>query len=292
MSSPFSLSVGERHYSGRTNLGAEFSPAAGAPLVIALHGGTYSSQYFDISGYSLLDRATTAGVPVIAIDRPNYGDSTELQSAGSIIFDNAEVLSAAIGSIWAEYGAGRPGVVLVGHSIGGGIATAIAASTPAWPLIGLATSGCLVRVPMESAEAWAQLPPIPMIELPVPLKDQLMFGPAGTFSADMPAQSHPSNTAVPKAELLDITGGWLEKREETTARVTVPVHHRQGEFDNLWITSQREIDEYAAGFTAAASVDAALQRGSGHCIDFHLPSGEFQASQLAFAARCAAAVNA
>jgi len=38
-----------------------------------------------------------------------------------------------------------------------------------------------------------------------------------------------------------------------------------------------------AGFTAAPSIDAELQRGSGHCIDFHLPSDEFQRSQLQFA---------
>ena len=32
------------------------SRTAGTPLVIALHGGTYTSEYFDIPGYSLLDR--------------------------------------------------------------------------------------------------------------------------------------------------------------------------------------------------------------------------------------------
>jgi hypothetical protein len=56
-----------------------------------------------------------------------------------------------------------------------------------------------------------------------------------------------------------------------------------GEFDHLWVTSQDEVDEFRAGFTSAASVDAALQLGAGHCIDFHLPAGEFQDAQLAFA---------
>ncbi len=292
MSTSFTHSVGDRSYSGLTNIGAGVDAAQGAPLVIALHGGTYTSKYFDIPEYSLLDRGTAAGVPVIALDRPNYGDSTSLESDGSIIFDNADVLNAAIGSIWAQYGPGHAGVVLVAHSIGGAVATIIAASAPNWPLLGLATSGCLVRVPAESAGAWAQLPPIPMIDLPVPLKDQLMFGPVGTYSDDMPAASYPSNTLVPKAELLDITGGWIEKRAETTGRVTVPVHHRSGEFDNLWVVSQDEMDQYRAGFTSAASVDAALQLGSGHCIDFHLPSGEFQGSQLAFAQACAKAAAA
>lgn len=289
MSTPFTHTTGDRTYSGRTNIGAGVDAEPGSPLVIALHGGTYSSEYFDIPGYSLLDRASAVGVPVIALDRPNYLGSSPLESDGSIIFANADVISDAIGSIWEQYGEGRSGVVLVAHSIGGAVATAIAASAPSWPLLGLATSGCLVRVPEESKDAWENLPPIPVIELPVPMKDMLMFGPAETLAADMPAASYPSNTTVPKAELLDITGGWIESRAETCGRVTVPVFHRQGEFDALWITSQDEVDQYAAGFTSAASVDAALQQGSGHCIDFHLPSGQFQGSELSFALACAKA---
>lgn len=281
MSTPFTHTTADgRAYSGRRN-GAD--PSTGTPLVIALHGGTYSSEYFDIPGYSLLDRAEAAGVAVIALDRPNYVDSSPLESEDSIILANADVLNTAIGEIWEQYGGAASGVVLIAHSIGGAVATVIAASQPSWPLQGLATSGDLVRVPAESAGAWAALPPIPMIDLPVPLKDQLMFGPPDTIADDMPAASYPSNTLVPKAELLDITDGWIERRAETTARVTVPVHHRMGEFDHLWVTSQDEIDEFRAGFTSAPSVDAALQLGAGHCIDFHLPSGEFQDSQLAFA---------
>ena len=145
------------------------------------------------------------------------------------------------------------------HSIGGAIATIIAATPQSWPVLGLATSGCLVRVPPE------------------------------TYDDAMPAASYPSNTSVPKAELLDITGAWLERRAETTGKVAVPVHHRQAEFDHLWVTDQSEVDEYRAGFTSAPSVDIELQLGAGHCIDFHLPSDEFQNSQLAFARASAAA---
>lgn len=272
-----------RVFTGRTNIGPGLRIRSGAPLVIALHGGTYSSAYFDVPGHSLLDSASALGVPVIALDRPNYGGSSPLAGDESIIVANAEVIGDAIGSIWDEQGDGAPGVVLVAHSIGGAVATTIAATPQSWPLLGLATSGCLVRVPAESAGAWAALPDIPMIDLPVPLKDQLMFGPASTYDDAMPAASHPSNALVPKAELLDITGGWIARRAEVCGRVTVPVHHRQGEFDHLWVTSQAEVDEFRAGFTAAPSVDAELLPGSGHCIDFHLPSDAFQRSQLQFA---------
>ncbi len=284
MSIPFSHTAADgRVFTGRTNLGPDLQVRSGAPLVVALHGGTYSSEYFDIPGHSLLDNASALGVPVIALDRPNYAGSGPLDGEDSIILANAEVIGDVIGSIWTEQGTDGPGIVLVAHSIGGAVATAIAATQQSWPLLGLATSGCLVRVPAESAGAWAALPDIPMIDLPVPLKDQLMFGPPSTYDDAMPAASHRSNTLVPKAELLDITGGWIARRAEMCGKVTVPVHHRQGEFDNLWVTNQGEIDEFRAGFTAAPSVDAQLQPGSGHCIDFHLPSDDFQRSQLRFA---------
>ncbi len=280
MSTSFThTSADGRTYSGRRN---SVAPSAGEPLVIALHGGTYTSEYFDIPGYSLLDRAEAAGIPVIALDRPNYVGSSPLESDGSIILDNAAVLTDAIGEIFAEHGEDAPGVVLVAHSIGGAVATAIAASQPSW-LLGLATSGCFAHIPQESRAAWESLPPIAMIDLPVPMKDQVMFGPAGSFADDMPAASHPSNTLVPKAELLDITGEWIGRRAEVCGQVTVPVHHRQAEFDNLWITNTDELEEFRAGFTAAPSVDAEIQPGAGHCIDFHLASGEFQQSQLEFA---------
>jgi pimeloyl-ACP methyl ester carboxylesterase len=290
MSIPFTHTTADgREFTGRTNLGPDLEARSGAPLVIALHGGTYSSEYFDIPGHSLLDNASALGIRVIALDRPNYGGSSPLTSTDSIIFANAEIIGDTIGSIWKDHGDAAPGIVLVAHSIGAAVATKIAATLQTWPLLGLATSGCLVRVPPESAGAWAALPDIPMIDLPVPLKDQLMFGPDSTYDDTMPAASYPSNTLVPKAELLDITGGWIGHRAEVCGQVTVPVHHRQGEFDHLWVTSQDEIDEFRAGFTAAPSVDAELQPGSGHCIDFHLPGNEFQRSQLAFALAAAGA---
>jgi pimeloyl-ACP methyl ester carboxylesterase len=271
-------------FTGRRNAA---TPGPDVPLVVALHGGTYTSEYFDIPDYSLLDRAEALGIPVVALDRPGYVGSSPLDSGDSIILANAAALSDAIGSVWEEHGAGTAGVVLLAHSIGAAVATAIAADDPSWPLLGLAISGCLVRVPGESRAAWESLPDIPMIDLPVPMKDQVMFGPESTLRDGMPTASHPSNTLVPKDELLDITGGWIERRAEVCSRVAVPVHHRQGEFDHLWVTDDDEVAQFRAGFTSAPSVDSRLQPGSGHCIDFHRPSGAFQLSQLSFALECA-----
>ena len=272
---------------GRSNRPVHTPQRPDVPLIIALHGGTYTSEYFDIPGHSLLERAADIGIPVIALDRPNYASSSPLDAGESIILANARVLSDVIGEIWLDHGAGSSGIVLVGHSIGAAVATAIAAQPHHWPLLGLAISGCLVHVPGESRAAWESLPDIPMIDLPTPMKDQVMFGPVGSYDDDMPAASYPSNTLVPKAELLDITGTWITGRAAVCAGVTVPVHHRQGEFDHLWITDDNEIKQFREGFNSAPSIDTRIQPGAGHCIDFHRAGEALQLSQLAFALECA-----
>ena len=259
--------------------------AAGAPLVVALPGGTYTSVYFDVPGQSLLDTAETLGIPVIAVDRPGYLGSTkvEVETGGSIIVGNAEALDHLIGELWDSCGAGAPGVVVIGHSIGGAITTAIAARQPAWPLLGIAVSGCLVRVPVESGSAWAALPDLEFVELPGPVKDFVMYGPGWTHAATMPDAGHAADAPVPKAELLDITGGWVERMPSVAAGVRVPVHTRQGEFDKLWITDDGQVAEFKSAFANAPWVDSRLVPNAGHCIDFHLAARAFQLEQLAFA---------
>lgn len=270
---------------GKQNPAAAAGAATGGPLVIAVHGGTYTSDYFDLPGHSLLERAEARGIPVIALDRPGYAGSTAVEESASIIAKNAEVLDAVIAGIWEEWASKASGIVLIGHSIGGAIITDIAGNHPSWPLKGIAVSGCLLMVPTESADAWENLPPIPMIDLPTPMKDQVMFGPEGTFGADMPAASYPSNAPCPRAELIDITSTWIDRVRDVAATVTVPVHSRQAEFDHLWVTDEQQVADFGAAFISSPSVDAALEPGAGHCIDFHNPGAAFQDSQLDFALR-------
>lgn len=271
-------------FSGRSRIPQ--SPEADVPLVVALPGGTYTSAYFDVAGHSLLERAAGAGIPILAIDRPGYRDSTPVDPGESIILTNAEVLDHGISELWDAYGAGTSGVVLIGHSIGGAVVTALAARRPSWPLLGMAVSGCLLQVPTESRAAWDALPDVEMVELPSPMKDFVMFGPEWTYAEDMPAASHAADAPVPKAELLDITGGWIDRVRSIAAQVSVPVHARQAEFDKLWITDTQQVADFGAAFVGAPSVDARLVPSAGHCIDFHRASAAFQLDQLAFALAC------
>lgn len=286
MNNRFSEPVGDIVMSGRRNLPLQPSEADDHPLVIAIHGGSYTSAYFDLPGFSLMQRAAALNIPIIALDRPGYGETTAFAPKEATIANNAERLDAAIGELWRRHGDKARGVFLIGHSIGGAITVSIAARRPSWPLLGLSVSGVGLVTPVESGEAWAALPDIPMIDLPPPLKDQVMFGPDGTYGGAMPALGHAADAPCPRAELIDITSTWHDAVRPLAAQVQVPVHYRQAEFDRLWIVDADQVAGFGAAFCASPLVDAALYRNAGHCIDFHRLGAAFQTEQLAFALRC------
>jgi pimeloyl-ACP methyl ester carboxylesterase len=257
------------------------------PLVVAVHGGGYTSAYFDVPGYSLLDRAAALGVPIIAVDRPGYGGSSSVPTNGSVFLANAEALEHLIGELWRTHGAGAAGVVLIGHSIGVPISLAIAAHTPEWPLLGVAVSGCLLREPEHFAAIWASIPDL-TLRSPDDQKATRMFGPDWTRRDDMPEAAYFANEPVLKAELVESSSSWHSLFRDLAPRISVPVHLRIGEFDALWIADDEQIAEFAAALTSSPSVDAAFFPAAGHAIDYHRVGAAFQTQQLAFALHCAA----
>src|SRR3546814_7494874 len=88
------------------------------PMIVAIHGGGFTSAYFDCDGFSLVSRAAAAGCSVLGIDRPGYGESPRLPEGDRAIPRNANLLQAAIGQVWRERDLDAAGIVLVGHAIG------------------------------------------------------------------------------------------------------------------------------------------------------------------------------
>lgn len=254
------------------------------PVLLAIHGGTYNCDYFDVPDYSLIDRAVAQGFDVLAVDRPGYGGSTPLDDTPTMIDANATALNTALPMLLTQLGLQDRPVFLIGHSIGGAIALTLAALHSGWSLAGVAVSGVGALTPPEDAENYAHLPQQYFVELPTPMKDAVMFGPSDSHAADMPAASHIANTQVPRSELLDITGGWQDRVAGIAAQIAVPVHYRQGEYEKLWVNGQDRIDAFARLFTASSKVDAAMVPNAGHCIDFHMAGATFQSAQLDFAA--------
>ncbi|WAP53511.1 alpha/beta fold hydrolase [Streptomyces sp. S465] len=257
------------------------------PLVVAVHGGGYTSAYFDVPGYSLLDRAAVLGVPIIAVDRPGHGGSSSVPANGSVFLAHAEALEHLIGELWQTHGAGTAGVVLIGHSIGVPISLAVAAHRPKWPLLGVAASGCLLREPEHFTGIWASIPDL-TLRSPDDRKAELMFGPARTRRDDMPEAAYFANEPVVKAELVEISSSWHSLFQDLAPEISVPVHLRIGEYDALWIADDEQIAAFAAALTSSPSVDAAFFPAAGHAIDYHRAGAAFQTQQLAFALHCVA----
>lgn len=281
-------------------LSGRFHRPAGAlaprtPLVVAIHGGSYTSAYFDVPGASLFDVAAANRIPLIAPDRPGYVNSLSLAPADMTIQGQARHLARALADAWQRHGAGTTGMFLIGHSIGGAITAAIAAlaaepkvkEKSALPLIGIALSGMCLHTPPEHKPLWEQLPDTPTVEMPPPVKDALMFGPVGSFDPRLVRDSDIANAPAPKAELVDIVSTWSDNAGAILGSITVPVHYRQAEVDRLWVMNQGEVDGFARALSRSPRVDAAMVRGTGHCMDFHHVGRALQLQQLGFALQCA-----
>lgn len=276
--------------SGRAQAVAK--PQPNTPLVVAVHGGTYTSAYFDVPGGSLFDAAAALGVPIVAPDRPGYGNSPVLPPAEMSIEGQARHLVAALSDAWQRHGAGTCGIVLIGHSIGAAIAAVMAGLVAAeghdLPLLGLAISGIGLKTPAEHKPLWEQLPDTPVVHMPPGVKEAVMFGPQGSFDLELARASKAADVGAPKVELVDIVSAWGPRARERLARIHVPVHYRQGEFDRLWIVDANEVDGFAQALSASSRVDAQMMRNTGHCMDFHHIGRALQTQQLGFALQCAA----
>lgn len=283
MSLDFQIDVGGSTIGGRSTDGAVTSK----PLLVGVHGGGFSSSYFDLGEFSFLDRAAAAGLPALAIDRPGHGRSSALTGDGQAITGNAELLNRAIGRLWHERQEESSGVVLIGHSIGSAVVLHIAAQARDWPLLGIAVSGIGLEPPPGIPPYWEDHAPDVWIPTPEEGWTHFMFGAEGTYPPDAPERVRRISLPVLSRELIEINTIWRDEVFDLCSRIRVPVQYRQGDSDILWANGPEENDRFARAFVNAPLVDAALVPGTGHCIDFHLKGAAFHQEQIEFAIRCA-----
>jgi pimeloyl-ACP methyl ester carboxylesterase len=257
------------------------------PLIVALHGGSYTSAYFDVPGHSLLDLASANSIDVIALDRPCYGRSDPLPEEEVSFRRNSEILTTAIARLWDKHGAKYSGVVLIGHSMGAAIAMYIAAGELDWPLLGISLSGIHDTAPPIVRSAWDSMPPGQPVVFSPEQRRMFFYGPDWTIEPGIVERAEVSASPIPLAELQEVVGSWPESAADVAARIFVPVQYVAFEFESLWTIDSQTVNDFGGHFTAAPYVSAEIMAGTGHDVDHHRLGQAFQLRQFAFALECA-----
>ncbi|KUI58069.1 hypothetical protein VP1G_05372 [Cytospora mali] len=254
------------------------------PLLIAIHGGSYSSTYFDADQkHSASLCSNGLGVPVVSIDRPSYqGSSSFYPSEEGKTYHEALALwlhRYILPTLWKEYGKECGSMVLHCHSLATPSAVILAGwvaqerakgEGPAYPLAGLTISGFGTQNTPQIVEQDQQPPPDPRPEyfnLPIDVKDDRMI-PKGTANRAIYKQSERLDNRMPYAEIADYKAIWGDGHWKVLCgKVEMPVMIGLAEFDALWIGTEEHVKEFAGGFTASERVDASVVKGAPHCME-------------------------
>ena len=275
---------------------------AALPLVVAVHGGSYNADYFDLDdNHTVRHFAQALGIPVIAINRPHYGSSKLPPTPEGTTFmkQTATYMHRTIlPFLWKAHASslGVSSIFLFAHSIGGGIAVITASlhasdgPAAAYPLCGLSISGVGSNVRLLPMDIF-QKDPQDLIGIPVRFpndqKDILMLGSPSLYD---PAVLHHTERLQHEAyaeEIYDINISWRGYWKEYAADVKVPVLYSLGEHDALWNSTDQDVKDFAAGFVNASTVESRRVLSAPHNIDHSLQGPGFLLRTLGFAVECA-----
>lgn len=277
------------------------------PLLVAIHGGSYSSTYFDAdTKHTAVICSKGLGVPVVAIDRPLYKESSSFYplSEGKTYHDGLahHLHKHILPTIWREYGKGCGSMVLDCHSLAvpsavmlaGWYARERALADMEYPLAGLIVHGWGT----QNTATVVDHPPPPdqvpeYVDLALELKDTRMFS-RETVDPAIYKQTARLNHPMPYAELGDYRAAWADgdKWRDLCGVVEAPVMVGIAEKDALWAGTEEHLREFAGGFTGSERVDASVVKGAPHCIELSYWAQGWYARCFGWALECAAAYAA
>jgi len=280
-----SVSIG----AGSNKLSGRFLPAVnGDPraLLVAVHGGTYTSKYFDTPQSSLLDFCASLGYSILALDRPGYGAATSIPFDQLSFDGQVPVLRQALEEIWHDYGQQSAGMFLIGHSIGGMISLLLAAENPHERLLGMNMTGSGALYNEQTKAAFASLvSDTPTVMMDIAIKVMAMYGPAWSYPEEL-AQYDPERD-VPTAVIeLAEAQTWGARLPQVAANVRVPVQFIVPEYDHIWRADAEALSHVAEMFSAAPFVDVGVQRMAGHSAELHTLARAFYMKILSFVEEC------
>jgi pimeloyl-ACP methyl ester carboxylesterase len=297
--------VDGKRLTGRNHfpINSSASRIAVLPLIVAVHGGTYTSDYFDADADHTLRHISQAlAVPVVAIDRPGYRGTSPLPpipTESTFIQEQGAYLHKYIlPFLWKTHATnlGVSSIFLYAHSIGAAVAVVASSlhacdgDVPAYPLSGMSISGVgsnVKTLPMEAFHKDARELVGISIRIPNEQKDMLMLGPAKLHSPAILKQTERLQHDVSLEELYDINVSWRSYWRTYAANVKVPVLYTLGELDELWNRSDQDVEDFAKGFVNAPPVEARRLLSAPHCIEHSLQCHGLTLRTFGFAIECA-----
>ncbi|MFB1298556.1 alpha/beta hydrolase [Mycobacterium sp. pW049] len=258
--------------------GASLSGTFDAPddplaIVVALPGGGLTSRYFHGAlhpSLSLLTLGRRLGYAMLALDRPGYGASKNIESSSTTLAGQAatiwDVLSAS------ELVAPTTPVFLVGHSFGAMVALQMAGTVPeGLSLWGVDFSGIGTRLVEAVADGGATAD-----------MRALHWGPEYNYPEDTFVRANMPASRMPEAE-PDEAMRWGERVAAVTAAVRCPVRITLADGEGNWAN---EPGELASLFVNAASVHLDTQARSGHNISLSWAARAYHLRVMAFFDDC------
>ena len=274
---------------GNVKLSGRFLPATnGAPraLIVALHGGTYSSKYFDTAPSKLLELCASLGYSILALDRPGYGTATSVPQDQLAFDGQVPILRQVLAEIWNDYGQQSAGMFLIGHSIGGMIALLLAAENPHERLLGLNMTGSGAIYQTQTSAAFATLMnDAPAVVMDQAIKVAVMYGPPWSYPQELAQLDPERDVPCPMPEFVEAQK-WGARLPQVAANVRVPVQFIVPEYDGIWRGDPEALSHVAEMFTAAPFVDVGMQRMMGHSAELHTLARAFYMKILAFVEEC------
>ncbi|KAL4930984.1 alpha/beta fold hydrolase [Aspergillus undulatus] len=250
------------------------------PLIVLLHGGGATPAFFDNSVVSVVQELNNLGHDVLNISRPGYG-GTPIPSTKTPLRDSIPAFIGFIEKVYSDslgHSGQRPGIILIGHSIGGSLALSIAFEAKnRLPTLGVSVMGSLPSLKplglfpgLDSEIGGPRYVTEPTAENIRRFMGEVEWLQDGALTESVIAAVF---EPAPKSELSEYlaleNNTWL--LNEVFPGVNVPVQFLAAEVDIAWENEQEGIpifQDLVKRFVNASAVDAAILPRGGHNYEF------------------------
>lgn len=255
-------------------------------VVVALHGGSTTSAYFDCPGHpqlSLLRTGAALGFTVVALDRPGYGSSAAYPEAMAQPEQRVELAYSALARILGDLPAGAR-LFVVAHSNGCELALRMAADARSDQLIGIEMAGTGRHYQSAAHEVLKTASPT---HRPSGLRE-LLWHPTQLYPAEVLGGITNSGGGAPY-EATMVTNWPRHDFPALAAQVRVPVQFSFAEHEKVWQSDTAALAEIAAMFSACPRFSTNEVLAAGHNLSLGHTAGAYHLKVLSFVEECVVA---